>query len=74
MIGDFNSIVSTREHLGGSYYYYYYARKAHNFAYFISVNQLLDVGYTSTTFSWCIGQIGQAPRWARLDHCLVNAN
>lgn len=71
IFGDFNSITSSTEHLGGNFNYY--ARKAYLFSNFISGNSLVDVNYVGSNFSWCNGQHGRARRWARLDRCLVNA-
>ena len=72
LLGDFNAITSTSEHIGGPYYYY--ARKAKLFMDFISNNSLLDVGVSGPDFSWCNGRLGQERRWARLDRCLINDN
>lgn len=70
ILGDFNSIVSSEEHIKGCFNYYNH--KAHAFSNFISFNALLDIGFIGSAFSWCNGQSGHAKRWARLDQCLVN--
>lgn len=69
-MGDFNAVVFLDEHRGGSHYYY--SRKASVFAEFIATNNLLDVNYVSSPYTWCNNQQGLARRWAHLDRCLVN--
>ncbi|XP_039145509.1 uncharacterized protein LOC120282722 [Dioscorea cayenensis subsp. rotundata] len=70
IMGDFNSIISKEEHRGGSNYYY--SRKASVFAEFIASNNLLDVNFVGSSYTWCNNQQGLARGWARLDLCLVN--
>lgn len=69
IMGDFNAVVSQDEHRGGSHYYY--SIKAFVFR-FISTNNLLDVNYVGSLYTWCNIQHGLARWWARLDYCLVN--
>lgn len=71
LIGDFNTIASLDEFQGGSRSYY--RRKARVFSDFISVNNLFDVNYTGSRFTWCNNQYGVARKWARLDRCLINS-
>ncbi|XP_039116586.1 uncharacterized protein LOC120252479 [Dioscorea cayenensis subsp. rotundata] len=69
-MGDFNAVVSQEEHRGGAHYYY--RRKALAFSEFIAANNLLDINYVGSQYTWCNNQQGLARRWARLDRCLVN--
>lgn len=70
LMGDFNAVVSQEEHHGGAHYYY--RRKALAFSDFIATNNLLDVNYVGSQYTWCNNQQGLARRWARLDRCLIN--
>lgn len=45
IIGDFNAIISSDEHRGGSFHNY--SHKYNLFADFISRNMLLDIGFSS---------------------------
>lgn len=58
--GDFNAILSSNEHRGGSFHYY--AAKFNGFKDFLSRNQLLDLGFLGPSFTWCNGQQGMARR------------
>lgn len=71
IVGDFNAITFTDKHKGTTFHYY--GRKAFLFNNFISNNSLIDVGFSSSMYSWCNGQRGQSRRWARLDRFLVNS-
>lgn len=53
-----NAVVSQDEHRGGSHYYY--SRKAYVFSEFIALNNLLDVNYVGSPFTWCNNQQGLA--------------
>lgn len=64
--GDFNGITSLKEHRGGIFFPYY-ASKAGAFSNFIFDNNLLDLGFSGSIFTWCNGQVGLARCWARLD-------
>lgn len=70
IIGDFNSITSLDEHKGSNFQYY--AKKAALFNDFISVNSLIDAGFSGSNFSWYSVHQGWARRWALLERCLVN--
>lgn len=70
LIGDFNSIVSLNELRGGSHLYY--RRKARVFSDFIIANNLLEVNFSGSKFTWCNNQAGIARKWALLDRCLLN--
>lgn len=70
IIGDFNAIASLKKFQGGSQIYY--RRKARVFSDFIISNNLLEVNFTSSSFTWCNNQSGTARKWARLDRCLLN--
>lgn len=70
LIGDFNAITSLNEFQGGSQIYY--RRKDHVFSDFIISNNLLDVNFIGSNFTWCNNQYGTARKWARLDKCLLN--
>ncbi|KAH7659849.1 DNase I-like protein [Dioscorea alata] len=70
LIGDFNAIASLNEFQGGSRNYY--RSKARVFSDFIFLNNVLDVNYISSRFTWCNNQVGAARKWACLDRCLLN--
>lgn len=70
IMGDFNAMVSQDEHRGGSHYNY--NRKALLFTDFITSNNLLDVNFVGSPYTWCNNKQGLARHWARLDRCLVN--
>ncbi|KAJ0963505.1 hypothetical protein J5N97_028627 [Dioscorea zingiberensis] len=70
LVGDFNSILHPGEHKGGNPDYY--SIKSRHFSDFISQNQLFDLGFYGTPFTWCNNQRGLARRWARLDRFLAN--
>lgn len=69
-MGDLNAVITQEEHRGGAHYYY--RRKASVFSKFIATNNLLDVNFVGSPYTWCNNQQGLARRWARLDRCLVN--
>lgn len=71
IVGDFNAITFTDKHKGCTFHYY--GRKAFLFNNFISNNSLIDVGFSSSMYSWCNGQRGQSRRWVHLDRFLVNS-
>ncbi|XP_039144058.1 uncharacterized protein LOC120281255 [Dioscorea cayenensis subsp. rotundata] len=71
LIGDFNAIVSLSEFQGGSPIYY--RRKARVFSDFIAINNLIEVNFASSSYTWCNNQLGNARKWARLDRCLINS-
>lgn len=71
IVGDFNAITFTDKHKGTTFHYY--GRKAFLFNNFISNNSLIDVGFTSSMYSWCNGQRGQSRRWAHLNRFLLNS-
>lgn len=50
MIGDFNIVNDSSEHQGGNHSSY--SRKFCYFSKFIFKNNLLDVGFTSSNFTW----------------------
>ncbi|KAJ0960613.1 hypothetical protein J5N97_001489 [Dioscorea zingiberensis] len=62
LMGDFNTILNPDEHRGGSYNYY--STKSRVFNDFISQNQLCDLGFYGTPFTWYNNQRGLARRWA----------
>lgn len=70
LVGDFNAVVSLTEFQGGSPIYYH--RKAHVFSNFITINNLMEVNFLGSSFTWFNNQLGTARKWARLDHCLIN--
>ncbi|KAJ0967671.1 hypothetical protein J5N97_024588 [Dioscorea zingiberensis] len=70
LMGDFNAILNSEEHRGGCFDHY--AAKAKHFTDFISSNQLFDLGFYGTPYTWCNNQSGMARRWARLDRFLAN--
>ncbi|XP_039132268.1 uncharacterized protein LOC120269046 [Dioscorea cayenensis subsp. rotundata] len=70
LIGDFNTVVSLNEFQGGSHIYY--RRKARIFSDFINLNNLLDVNFNGSRFTWYNNQRGASRKWARLDRCLLN--
>ncbi|XP_039118470.1 uncharacterized protein LOC120254421 [Dioscorea cayenensis subsp. rotundata] len=72
ILGDFNSVLSRSKHKGGSFSYY--SRKSRLFLDFVDSNNLLDLKYTGSPYTWCNNQFGSAHRWARLDRCLVNVD
>lgn len=69
--GDFNAISSREEHRGGNFSHY--ASKSSFFSDFIFSNNLFDLGFSGSRFTWCNGQEGLARRWARLDRFLANS-
>ncbi|KAJ0969863.1 hypothetical protein J5N97_022740 [Dioscorea zingiberensis] len=70
LLGDFNAILNPTEHRGGNFDHY--SAKAKLFSDFINENQLFDLGFIGSPFTWCNNQIGLARRWARLDRVLAN--
>lgn len=70
VLGDFNSILCKSEHRGGLFAYY--DRKSRFFLDFVNSNNLIDLNFTGSSYTWCNNQSGLARRWARLDRCLVN--
>ncbi|KAJ0983259.1 hypothetical protein J5N97_011514 [Dioscorea zingiberensis] len=72
LTGDFNAILSTEEHRGGGFDHY--STKSKYFSEFISANQLFDLGYYGSPYTWCNKQNGLARRWARLDRYLANSS
>ncbi|KAJ0971107.1 hypothetical protein J5N97_019066 [Dioscorea zingiberensis] len=68
--GDFNAILNSEEHRGGSFSNY--SVKAKHFNDFINSNHLFDLGFFGPSFTWCNNQNGLARRWARLDLFLAN--
>ncbi|KAJ0981709.1 hypothetical protein J5N97_009964 [Dioscorea zingiberensis] len=70
LVGDFNAILTTEDHRGGSFDHY--SAKSKSFNNFVSNNQLLDLGYHGSPFTWSNNQNGLARRWARLDKFLAN--
>ncbi|KAJ0986430.1 hypothetical protein J5N97_004786 [Dioscorea zingiberensis] len=70
LMGDFNAILNDEEHRGGSFDHY--SPKSKLFNEFVSGNQLLDLGFSGSPFTWCNNQLGLARRWARLDRVLAN--
>lgn len=70
ILGDFNSILHRSEHKRGSFTYY--DSKARFFPDFIEGNNLMDLNFSGSSFTWCNNQSGLAHHWARLDRCLVN--
>lgn len=70
ILRDFNSILHRSEHSGGLFGCY--DRKACFFLDFAENNNLVDLNFSGTPFTWCNYQSGLARRWARLDKCLVN--
>lgn len=61
-MGDFNVVVSMDEHSGGSHYYYSRKAlvKALVFSEFIATNNLHDVNYVGSPYTWCNNQQGLA--------------
>lgn len=72
LTGDFNDIMFEEEHKGGSFRNY--SSKSKAFTTFIQSNNLLDLGFTGSCFTWCNGHDGLTRRWARLDRFLSNSN
>lgn len=72
LAGDFNEILSANEHKGGNCRSY--SSKAKIFYNFILQNNLLDLGFSGSNFTWCNGHSRSSRRWARLDHFLANLN
>lgn len=70
IVGDFNSIISNDEYKRGLFSYY--SCKARCFLIFNEDNNLLDLYYIGSKYTWCNNQSGMVRRWARLDRCLVN--
>ncbi|XP_039118690.1 uncharacterized protein LOC120254702 [Dioscorea cayenensis subsp. rotundata] len=70
ILGDFNTVLSRNEHRGRNFSYY--LRKSRYFSDFINNNNLLDLKFIGSPYTWCNNQIGPARRWSRLDRCLVN--
>lgn len=67
--GDFNSILSQSEKLGGLLYS---DRAISDFQNFVHNNSLLDVGFSGDPYTWCNGASGSKRIWIRLDRVLVN--
>ncbi|KAJ0963753.1 hypothetical protein J5N97_028875 [Dioscorea zingiberensis] len=72
LMGDFNAILSPDELRGGLFDYY--SAKTKLFSEFVTVNQLFDLGFIGTPFTWCNNQLGLARRWVRLDRVLANSS
>ncbi|KAJ0972346.1 hypothetical protein J5N97_020305 [Dioscorea zingiberensis] len=70
LVGDFNAILNSTEHRGGTFDHY--SIKSRHFNDFVSRNQLFDLGYQGSPYTWCNNQGGLARRWARLDRFLAN--
>ncbi|KAJ0968806.1 hypothetical protein J5N97_021683 [Dioscorea zingiberensis] len=70
ILGDFNAILNCEEHRGGTFDNY--RAKSKLFNEFINENQLFDLGFLGTPYTWCNNQLGLARRWARLDRVLAN--
>ncbi|KAJ0981340.1 hypothetical protein J5N97_009595 [Dioscorea zingiberensis] len=70
LMGDFNAILNSEEHRGGCFNHY--SIKAKHFADFVSNNQLFDLGFFGTPYTWCNNQNGLGRRWARLDRAIAN--
>lgn len=50
-LGNFNSVLSCTEHKGGSFSYY--ARKSRFFFNFVNINNLLDLKFSDSPYTWC---------------------
>ncbi|KAJ0975885.1 hypothetical protein J5N97_017850 [Dioscorea zingiberensis] len=70
LVGDFNAIRNSEEHRGGGFNHY--SSKSKCFNDFITDNQLFDLGFIGSPFTWCNNQLGLTRRWARLDRVLAN--
>lgn len=70
IVGDFNSILSRNEHKEGSFAYY--DKKARFLLNFIDENNLFDLKFYCSPYTWCNNQHGATHWWARIDWCLVN--
>lgn len=70
ILGNFDAILARHERRVG--FFSSYIRKARSFLNFVESNNLLDLKYSSSQFTWSNNQSGSARRWARLDRCLVN--
>lgn len=51
----------------------HYASKSTLFSNFILDNNLFDLGFSGSWFTWCNSQTALARRWARLDRFLANS-
>lgn len=58
LIGDFNAVASPSEYRGGSPIYY--RRKARVFSEFIAINNLMEVNFAGSNYTWCNNQSGNA--------------
>lgn len=58
IVGDFNTVESEDEHLGGNFNHY--ATKSNYFNDFISFNNLFGLDFSGPSFTWCNGQLGGA--------------
>ncbi|KAJ0976534.1 hypothetical protein J5N97_012008 [Dioscorea zingiberensis] len=72
LVGDFNAILSNEEHRGGGFDHYLAKSKAFND--FINDNELHDLGFHGSPFTWTNNQSGLARRWARLDRFFANTS
>lgn len=70
--GDFNAIIDSNKHKGGSFRNY--ALKSSCFSNFITNNNLHDLAFSGPRFIWCNGQKGLARHWVRLDRFLSNTS
>lgn len=60
-----------RRNTGGNFSHY--ASKSSFFSDFILSNNLFDLGFSGSRFTWCNGQTGHARHWVRLDLFLANS-
>ncbi|PHU30204.1 hypothetical protein BC332_02297 [Capsicum chinense] len=67
--GDFNSILSKEEKMGGKPYR---LSKSIPFIECLHDCGLRDIGYTGNTFTWCNERKGQEILWKRLDRMMCN--
>lgn len=58
VLGDFNSVLSRNEHKSGSFTYY--TRKSRYFADFVDQNNLLDLKFTGSSYTWCNNKLSSA--------------
>ena len=68
--GDFNAIIFSNEHKGGSFSRNFIKLKYFND--FVSCTGLFDLGFVGPSFTWCNNQHGLARRWATLDRFIGN--
>lgn len=70
MAGDFNAILYDLDFKGR--YSRSYSLKSSFFKNFVNKNNLLDLGFVGSRFTWSNNQLGLACRWARLNRFLAN--